>query len=84
MTAPADFATYMTAAQTAFAAADYVTARQQVILAGMSLAQMPNAGSDSTNISYRQDEVSRLLAAINDEISRATSMTIGLYEGVQG
>lgn len=84
MAAPDDYATYLTAAQTAFAGGDYVTARRQVALAAMSLAQMPNAGSDTANIAYRQNELDRIMAAIREEIGDVAPLSVAFSEMVSG
>ncbi len=72
MTALADFQTYMAAAQTAFAAGSYDTARQQITLARMSLAMIPNVGSDSTSTTWRED-LDKIEQAITAESGRTVS-----------
>lgn len=72
MAAYADYQTYLAAAQTAFAAGDYDGARKQVILARMSLAQIPNSSSDGTSTTWRED-LNQLEMAITAESGRTTS-----------
>lgn len=72
MAAFTDYQTYLAAAQTAFAASDYDAARKQVILARMSLAQIPNVASDGTSTQWRED-LNQLEAAITAESGRTTS-----------
>lgn len=72
MAAVDDLTTYITAARTAFAAADYDTARQQLTLADMTLVLIPNASSDGTGVNWR-DTIDRLRTAVTAESGRGTS-----------
>lgn len=74
MAAVTDYQAYLAAAQVAFAASDFDGARKQVVLARMSLAQIPNVSSDGTSAQWRED-LGQLEAAITAESGRTTPST---------
>jgi hypothetical protein len=68
----AQFKTYLSAAQTAFLAGDYTTTRQQLIVAEIELAKVPDAENQGEKATFREN-LNSIRAALVDSEARAGS-----------
>lgn len=72
MSVYAQFKTYLSAAQTAFIASDYTTTRQQLVLAEIELAKIPDAENQGEKATFRQN-LNSIRTALIDIEARSNS-----------
>lgn len=76
MTALTDFQTALSAASTAVLADDYDTARKQVLVARLALAQIPNSASDGTSAQWREDLAAVEKSLVEEPGRRVRAVTL--------